>query len=63
MLSGNSELDIERNYTHIYSIVPIPVDEPFTAIDSNLAMANGVAVLKLLALWDCHNPRIHVRVQ
>lgn len=49
MLSGNSELDIERKYTHMYSIVPIPVDEPLTAIDSNPAMANGVAVLKLLA--------------
>ena len=49
MLSGNSELDIDRNYNNIYSVVPIPVDDPLTAIDSTPAMANGYAVLKLLA--------------
>ena len=47
MLSGNSELDIERSYNHIYSVVPIPVD-PLAAIDSTPAMASGYAVLKLL---------------
>ena len=49
MLSGTSDVNIDRQYSHVYSVVPTPVEVPVTTIGSPPAMANGIAVLKLLA--------------